>query len=508
MLPKAPTEHWGTMAFMSTVADGTNAHMAVTIEEGVHMLEGTRFECHAWQTPINPSKILHIEDKEEWRKFDNANPSRKRSKGKRQQILTPKVFKDRYTVRQQWNMNGECWTWADASAGAIFDDVYQSFLHEHALSDDHASCNTTRLASTSEQGVALNVLGCYRCTRWHAKKLATTRKWSPMYNTLFAKYNVEQIDKMIKLPRGPANVFRQHLLLPLPTKRHLKMEPKDRLFLKAPKCRLLIEDEERAALRFNVLTKECEYFPGSCLACRPARPRSSLLGQRNTILRYAGLLLIRDPGKEVQRPYKSTAFKPSEAAAEMSGHVEPTILDPQRIRLNIPSNVKEAKACLIAHFACQYMPINQKPFELICEKAVIPNSDGEWKERPSFLVEVPEALQAPDKLLDNAPTYAQAEVYCVQRKLAEMIVPNEALSIIYGIASHDSDLGGSKKACVPKGTLSLGEPAPFQKPQTTAEGPSDASAPTTAARTAAASNQDDQDMVNGDASDVGEQGTK
>ena len=171
MLPKAPTEHWGTMAFMSTVADGTNAHMAVTIEEGVHMLEGTRFECHAWQTPINPSKILHIEDKEEWRKFDNANPSRKRSKGKRQQILTPKVFKDRYPVRQQWNMNGECWTWADASAGAIFDDVYQSFLHEHALSDDHASCKHHTSSQHLRTRGSAKRFGCYRCTRWHAKNL-------------------------------------------------------------------------------------------------------------------------------------------------------------------------------------------------------------------------------------------------------------------------------------------------------------------------------------------------
>jgi hypothetical protein len=112
-----------------------------------------------------------------------------------------------------------------------------------------------------------------------------------------------------------------------------------------------------------------------------------------------------------------------------------------------------------------------------------------------------------DGLFRDAPTHVQAEVYFVQRKLAEMIVPDEMLGTICGLPSYKSNLNGGQKPCLKIEELIMGR-VPFQNTQTTAEGSSDTSAPITAARTAAASNLEDQDVVTGDASDVGEQGTK
>ena len=76
---------------------------------------------------------------------------------------------------------------------------------------------------------------------------------------------------MAKDPKeGPMNVVNQKILLPLPSKRFLKIAPETKLFLRTGvKGRILIEDEERAALRYNVLARECEFFPGSYLTCRP-----------------------------------------------------------------------------------------------------------------------------------------------------------------------------------------------------------------------------------------------
>ena len=86
-----------------------------------------------------------------------------------------------------------------------------------------------------------------------------------------------------------------------------------------------------------------------------------------------------------------------------------------------------------------------------------------------------------------------------------MIVPDQTLGFIYGLPDYKSDLIGKRPPYLKIETMMAGR-VPFQ--QTTAEGSSDSSAPTTAARTAAASNLDDQDMVNGDATDVGGQGSK
>jgi hypothetical protein len=72
--PKALSEHWGGMAFMSTVAQDDNACVATTVEEGIHILEGTRFECHAWQTLFDPRKILSLEDQKEWHEHDAKHP--------------------------------------------------------------------------------------------------------------------------------------------------------------------------------------------------------------------------------------------------------------------------------------------------------------------------------------------------------------------------------------------------------------------------------------------------
>ena len=115
------------------------------------------------------------------------------------------------------------------------------------------------------------------------------------------------------------------------------------------------------------------------------------------------------------------------------------------------------------------------------------------------------SLQSLDKLYREASTHAQAEVYFIQRRLAEMIVPDETLAVIYGLPNHNSDLT-SQKPYLRIEEMMTGR-VPFQQPKKTAEGPG-SSAQTTEARTAAASNQEDQDMVHGDASDVGEQGSK
>jgi hypothetical protein len=291
---------------------------------------------------------------------------------------------------------------------------------------------------------------------------------------------------MIKnLKEGPVSVIKQNILLPLPSKRYLKLLPETKVFIKTSAKRILIEDEERAALRYNVMTREFEFFPGSHLTYRPGCPKSSLLGMKNTILRYAGLKLRKEEsGKEVNRAHKSHEFVALEADAKLPAHVTPTIVDPRRIRTNLPTNVEEARACLIAHFACQCIPIDQKPFASICEKHVVPNREEEWKEYQDFLTEVLGSLQTLDRLI------VQGEVYFVQRKLAEMIVPDKALGTTCGLPAHKSDLNGGQKPCLSLEELTMGR-APFQNAQNTAEGSSDTSAPTTAARTVASSNQED-----------------
>jgi hypothetical protein len=74
MYPKVLSEHWGAMAFMSSAATEDNAFIATTVEEGIHILEGTRFECHTWQSLFDPRKILFLENQEEWRKHDEKHP--------------------------------------------------------------------------------------------------------------------------------------------------------------------------------------------------------------------------------------------------------------------------------------------------------------------------------------------------------------------------------------------------------------------------------------------------
>jgi hypothetical protein len=75
--PKVLTDHWGQMQFMSTSATEENACVATTVEEGILILEGIRFECHAWQALSDPRKILLIEDQEEWREHDEKHPPKK-----------------------------------------------------------------------------------------------------------------------------------------------------------------------------------------------------------------------------------------------------------------------------------------------------------------------------------------------------------------------------------------------------------------------------------------------
>ena len=277
--------------------------------------------------------------------------------------------------------------------------------------------------------------------------MATSRKWNHNTGAFFALQNIETIAKMAKdAKEGPMNVVKQMILLPLPSKRFLKIAPETKLFLRTGvKERILIEDEERAALRYNVLAREYEFFPGSYLTYRPGYPKSSLLGMKNAILRYAGLKFRKEKsGKEVNRAYKSNKFVALEADMKSAGYVPPTIVDPRRIRMNLPAKIAEARACLISHFACQYMPINQKPFATICERHTAPDSDKEWKEYQDYISEVLGSLQTLDKLIRDASTHAQAEVYFIQRKLAEMIVPDETLCVIYGLPDYKSDLSGGK----------------------------------------------------------------
>jgi hypothetical protein len=509
--PKVLTDHWGQMQFMSTSATEENAYVATTVEEGILILEGIRFECHAWQTLSDPGKILLIEDQEEWRKHDVKHPPKnkhKRGKAKRQPILEPATFKSKHAVRQQWNMNGESWAWADMAHGGILDHPCQNLLLEYTGSDGYKSLTTTSLASVSDMGVTINALCYQRMVKWNVKKMSNLRKWNHNTGAFFAQQNIETISKMVKDDKeGPMSVVKQMILLPLPSKRFLKMAPETKLFLKiGVKDRMLIEDEERAALRYNVLTREYEFFPGSYLTCRPGCPKSSLLGMKNAILRYAGLRMCKEKsGKEVNRAYKSNQFVALEADVKTPGCVPPTIVDPRRIRMNLPAKIAEARACLTSHFACQCMPINQKPFATICERHTAPDSDKEWKEYQGYIAEVLGSLQTLDKLICDASTHAQAEVYFIQRKLAEVIVPDETLCVIYGVPDHKSDLIGGKTPCLKIEVMMAGR-VPFQ--QTTAEGSSDSSAPNTAAQTAAASNLDDQDMVNGDATVVGVQGPK
>jgi hypothetical protein len=405
-------------------------------------------------------------------------------------------------------MNGESWAWADMAHGGILDHPCQNLLFEYAGSDDYKSLTTTSLASVSDVGVTINALCYQRMVKWHVKKMSNLRKWNHNTGAFFALQNIETIAKMAKdAKEGPMNVVKQMILLPLPSKRFLKIAPETKLFLRTGvKERILIEDEERAALRYNVLTREYEFFPGSHLTYRPGYPKSSLLGMKHAILRYAGLKFRKEKsGKEVTRAYKSNKFVALEADMKCAGYVPPTIVDPRRIRMNLPAKIAEARACLISHFACQYMPINQKPFATICERHRTPDRDKEWKEYQDYISEVVKSLKTLDKLVRDASTHAQSEVYLIQRKLAEMIVPDQTLGFIYGLPDYKSDLIGKRPPYLKIEAMMAGR-VPFQ--QTTAEGSSDSSAPTTAARTTAASNLDDQDMVNGDATDVGEQGPK
>ena len=509
--PKVLLEHWGHRQFMSSEAQDESAFLATTIEEGILMLQQIRFECHTWQTMSDARKLLKIENDEEWFKHDEKHPPKnksKRDKAKRQQILKPEVFKSRHAVRQQWNMNSECWTWADMEHGGALDHQYQNILHEYANTEEYRSLKTVQLAAVSDTGIMMNSFGYQRLVRWHVKQIVKTHRWLPSTGVFFANLNIATIDKMVKnVDQGPMSVINQKILLPLPTKRFLKIKSEEKLFLKTGvKSRMLIEDEERAALRYNVLTREFEFFPGSYLTYRPAYPKSSLLGMKNSILRYAGLKIQRANKKEVSRVYKSLDFVALDADIQRAGYVEPTFVDPKRIRLNLPTKVAEARACLIAHFAFQYLPISQKPFAAICEQTA-PDRNNGVEEYHDYLAKVVSSLQTLDTLIRDAPTHGQSEVYLIQRKLSEMIVPDETLQVIYGLPDYKSDITGGSKPYRSMEDITGGR-VPFQNTHKPAEASSDNSAPTTAARTADASNQDDQDMATDDASDVGAQGTK
>jgi hypothetical protein len=256
----------------------------------------------------------------------------KRDKAKRQPILGPATFKSKHAVRQQWNMNGESWAWADMAHGGVLDHPHQKLLRECAGGDDYKSLTTSHLANVSDKGVTISALCYQRMVRWHVKQMATSRRWNHNAGEFFAQQNIETIAKMARdVKEGPMNVVKQMILLPLPSKRFLKIAPETKLFLKTGvKDRILIEDEERAALRCNVLSREYEFFPGSYLTCRPGHPKSSLLGMKNAILRYAGLRFRKGKsGKKVNRAYKSHKFVALEADMKHAGYVAPTIVDPR-----------------------------------------------------------------------------------------------------------------------------------------------------------------------------------